>query len=82
MRGRQASRGKALGSLPPAVLDEVLWVNAVVTFGIASAGYWGGRAGAAVARLLHYLLGYQHALRSLLYLDDGWLIGRAWCFTF
>ena len=76
VRARQASRGKALGSLPPAGLDEVLWVNTVGTFGIAPAGYWGGRAGAAVARLLHDLLGYQHALWSLLYSDDGWLIGR------
>ena len=71
----QASGGRALGGVPPAVLEEVLWVNTVGTFGIASAGYWWGRAGAAVARLLHYLLGYQHAVWSLLYSDDGWIIG-------
>ena len=29
-----------------------------------------------MARLLHYLLGYQHAVWSLLYSDDGWIIGR------
>ena len=62
VRVRQSSGRKALEALPPKVLEEVLWVNTVGTFGIASAGYWWGRAGAAVARLLHYLVGYQHAV--------------------
>ena len=41
-----------------------------------SAGYWWGRAGECVMRLAPYLLGLEHALWSLLYSDDGWLIGR------
>ena len=30
-----------------------------------------------MSRLLHYLLGYRHALWPLLYSDDGWLIGTS-----
>ena len=43
---------------------------------MASAGYWWGRAGACVIRLTHYAAGYLHAIWTLLYSDDGWLVGR------
>ena len=41
--------------------DEELWLNMVGTFGVASAGYWRGRAGAAIVRLSHYALGFDDA---------------------
>ena len=63
--------------LPDDVLDELVWLNTVGTFGVGSAGYWWGRAGAAIMRLTHYALGYTHAIWALLYSDDGWLVGRA-----
>ena len=53
-------------------LDQSVWVNTVGTFGVASAGYWWGRAGAAVMRLAHYLQGRDRALWLLLYSDDSW----------
>ena len=58
-------------------LAQPLWLNCVGTFGVASAGYWWGRAGAAVERLTHYLQGLEHALWQLLYSDDGWVTGRS-----
>ena len=63
--------------LPNDVLDELVWLNTVGTFGVGSAGYWWGRAGAAIMRLTHYALGYSHAIWALLYSDDGWLVGRS-----
>ena len=63
--------------LPEHVLEETVWLNMVGTLGIASAGYWWGRAGACIMRLAHYLMGKEHAIWSLLYSDDGWLIGRS-----
>ena len=71
-----------LEDLPKEVLDETLWLNKVGTFGVASAGYWWGRAGACVFRLAHYLLGYDRAIWALLYSDDGWLTGRGKDFEF
>ena len=65
-----------LSELPQEVLDEEIWLNTVGTFGVGSAGYWWGRAGACVIRLSHYLQGSQHAIWTMLYSDDGWLIGR------
>ena len=62
--------------LPKDVLDQVVWLNCVGTFGVGSAGYWWGRAGAAVVRLTHYLQGAAHAIYAMLYSDDGWLVGR------
>ena len=62
--------------LPDHILGEIVWLNTVGTFGVGSAGYWWGRAGAAVVRLTHYLLGYTYAIWALLYSDDGWLVGR------
>ena len=62
--------------LPREVLDEPLWLNTVGTFGVASAGYWWGRAGACAVRLTHYVAGPAHAIWALLYSDDGWLVGR------
>ena len=58
------------------MLKETLWINTVGTFGVASAGYWWGRAGAAVFRLAHYMIELENALWALLYSDDGWTIGR------
>ena len=63
--------------LPQSVLDGTVWLNKVGTFGVASAGYWWGHAGACILRLVHYLLGYDMPLWALLYLDDGWFVGRS-----
>ena len=53
-------------------LDETVWVNRVGTFGVGSAGYWWGRAGALLVRLSHYLApSHLEALWLLLYADDG-----------
>mgnify|MGYP003333509867 CR=1 FL=1 len=60
----------------PDVLDETIWLNCVGTFGVGSAGYWWGRAGACLIRLTHYLQGENHAIWTMLYSDDGWLVGR------
>ena len=46
--------------------------DTVGTFGITSAGYWGGRLFGAVARLIHYLLGERLAVWLLTYADDLW----------
>ena len=48
--------------LPEHVLEETIWLNTVGTFGVASAGYWWGRAGAAVFRLAYYLIELENAL--------------------
>ena len=53
-------------------LAQTVWLNTVGTFGVGSAGYWGGRAGAALFRLAHYLPGRSHMLWLLLYSDDCW----------
>ena len=42
------------------------------TFGVASAGYWWGRAGAALTRLAHYLQGRSGMLWLMLCSDDSW----------
>jgi hypothetical protein len=59
-----------------AELSEDVYLNMVGTFGVTSAGYWWGRAGGAVVRLCHYLIGYDDALYALLYSDDGKITGR------
>ena len=47
LRADEKPRVKArLDDLPQGVLDEVLWLNIVGTFGVGSAGYRWGRAGA------------------------------------
>ena len=74
--GRKAVLKPRIEDLPDDVLDEIVWLNTVGTFGVGSAGYWWGRAGAAIMRLTHYVLGYSHAIWALLYSDDGWLVGR------
>ena len=43
----------ALGDLSAEVLAEPIWLKKVGTFGVASAGYWWGRAGAALFCLAH-----------------------------
>ena len=65
-----------LGDFTEAELGEDLWLNLVGTFGVASAGYWWGRAGGALIRLTHYINGLEHAIWSLLYSDDGWSVGQ------
>ena len=52
-------------------LAEEIWVNQVGTFGVGSAGYWWGRAGALLVRLSHYYAtSTVGALWVLLYADD------------
>ena len=76
-RARLVLRAKPTADdLPDEALDEEVWLNMVGTFGVASAGYWWGRAGAAIMRLGHYFVGYHDALWTLLYSDDGKLTGR------
>ena len=70
------SSSSADDDLPDDVLDEAIWLNTVGTFGVGSAGYWWGRAGACVVRLTHYLQGAENAIWAMLYSDDGWLVGR------
>lgn len=62
--------------LPEDVLNEKVWLNKVGTFGVGSAGYWWGRAGACCCRRSHYMLGPQFMLWLLLYGDGEWLVGR------
>ena len=66
----------AIRDLPAEVLEETGWLNKCGTFGVASAGYWWGRAGAAVVRLTHYLLGLENMIWAILFSDDEWLTGR------
>ena len=54
-----------------------MYLNKVGTFGVSSAGYRWGRAGGAIMRLGHYMVGYTDALWALLYSDDGKLTGRS-----
>ena len=63
--------------MPAEVLDETIWVNKVGTFGVASAGYWLGFAGACVSKQSHYCLGDLHMLWLMLYTNDEWLVGRS-----
>ena len=53
-------------------LAETVWVNNVGTFGVGSAGYWWGRAGAALMRLAHFCQGRERMLWLMLYSDDCW----------
>ena len=53
-------------------LSQTVWLNKVGTFGVGSAGYWWGRAGAALMRLSHYCQGDVRMLWLLLYSDDSW----------
>ena len=78
-RGKRTTEAPRLrpraDDLPDHILDEKVWLNKVGTFGVASAGYWWGRAGAACCRLSHYMLGYRFMLWLLLYGDDEGLVG-------
>ena len=52
-------------------LSEEVWLNTVGTFGVCSAGYWWGRAGALLVRLSHYLPPtFLRQFWLLLYADD------------
>ena len=76
--------GAAIGGRRPMVradfspkeLAEDVYINKVGTFGVSSAGYWWGRAGGAIMRLGHYMVGAHNAIWALLYSDDGKLTGR------
>lgn len=54
-----------------AELAEQVFLNCVGTVWVTSAGYWLGRAGGAILRLTHYVLGCGGGLWALLYSDDG-----------
>ena len=56
--------------------EEMVWVNTVGTFGVSSAAYWWSRAGGALVRVSHHLLGQQLGLWHCLFSDDG-LIGHS-----
>ena len=43
-------------------LAEDVFINKVGPLGVASAGYWWGRVGAAVIRLGHYFVGFEDAV--------------------
>ena len=58
-----------------AELAEMVWLNCVCTFGVASAGYWWGRAGGAIIRLSHYLIDWVGSFWVLLYSDNSWTTG-------
>ena len=76
-RARLTPRSRpTIDDLPNEVLEEEVWLNTVGTFGVASAGYWWGRAGAAIVRLTHYMLGLDNMIWAVLYADDEWLTGR------
>ena len=57
-------------------LKETIWVNRVGTFGVGSAGYWWGRAGALLVRLTHYSSPPFLAMSLPLYADNGLATGR------
>lgn len=57
-----------------------VFANLVGTWGVASAGYWWGRLGAGLLRLLTLVFGGDLALWPMLYVDD-WLLfsgGARW----
>ena len=54
--------------------DDVVYVNCVGTFGVASAGYWWARLSGGTIRLTHHLTG-KRALEILLFADDVEMIG-------
>ena len=73
LKGRTSAKvGPSQITFTEQQLDEEIWVNRVGTFGVGSAGYWWGRAGALLVRLSHYYAPRQiRALWVLLYADDG-----------
>ena len=50
--------------------EDTVYVNKVGTFGFSSAAYWWGRAGGALTRLHHYVVGKRAPLWLLLVADD------------
>ena len=54
--------------------DDVVYINCVGTFGVASAGYWWARLSGGTIRLTHHLTG-KRALEILLFADDVEMIG-------
>jgi hypothetical protein len=57
-------------SQPPSADEDVLYVNCVGTYGMASAAYWWSRLGGAGARAVFYALGHRHSLYQTIYVDD------------
>jgi len=58
-----------------------VYLNLVGTYGVASAGYWWGRLGAALSRLVYATLGGGDLLLWLLLFADDWLLfsgGKLW----
>ncbi len=51
--------------------EEVLYLNTVGTFGVASAAFWWARVAASMQRILWQILPANDPLYKLLYADDG-----------
>ena len=73
---KKPSSRPSVAAFSEAQLKEVIRTNRVGTFGVSSAGYWWGRAGALLVRLTHYLTPPFLAVQLLLYADDGLATGR------
>ena len=56
--------------MPPGE-EEVLYLNTVGTFGVASAAFWWARVAASMQRILWQILPANDPLYKLLYADDG-----------
>ena len=54
--------------------DDVVYINCVGTFGVASAGYWWARLSGGTIRLTHHLTG-KRALEILLFAEDVEMVG-------
>lgn len=50
--------------------EDVIYVNLVGTFGVASTPYWWARIAGCLVRVTHYLIGPGPGLELLLYADD------------
>ena len=73
---QRTQRPPPVDELPDEVSENTVWLNCGGGFGVGSAGYWWGRAGAAVIQFTHYVQGSAYAIYAMLYFDDGWLVGR------
>ena len=56
--------------------DNIIFVNNVGTFGVASASYWWGRIAGAGIRLVHELLGPGMPIEMLIFADDLEALGE------
>lgn len=55
--------------------DQLIFINRVGTFGVASASYWWRRAAGIGIRLAHKLLGPERSIEMLIFADDLELLG-------